>query len=148
MFHEVEISMVDVPPPNVEKHINQFKHYYMDRLDNSGVYKVDCQCDKSYIGVTKRNIKTRIKEHIRDTNKVEGNVSGLSSHLKQEKHQIKSVSYLDSANGIVERNIKEASYIAKHAPELNLDRGNIPQIWWSCLHHYYHKSNCSPGSDI
>ena len=27
------------------------------------VYKIDCDCNKSYIGETKRNVKTRLKEH-------------------------------------------------------------------------------------
>ena len=64
VFQEVDIIMVDTPPFNMEKSLNQFKHYFNDKLDNSGVYQVECQCNKTYVGVTKRNIRTRIKEHI------------------------------------------------------------------------------------
>ena len=36
-------------------------------MKKSGVYKIDCkQCEKVYIGQTKRNLETRTKEHFRN----------------------------------------------------------------------------------
>ncbi|KAJ9581756.1 hypothetical protein L9F63_003825, partial [Diploptera punctata] len=44
----------------------------------SGIYQIKCQdCDKIYIGKTKRNLKTRLKEHLRNVKK--GEVDKCSS---------------------------------------------------------------------
>ena len=37
--------------------------------NKSGVYQTDCKdCDKIYIGQTKKNLKTQIKKHFRNIN--------------------------------------------------------------------------------
>ncbi|CAF4946941.1 unnamed protein product [Pieris macdunnoughi] len=35
-------------------------------LQDAGIYKLDCDCGLSYIGQTKRNMSSRLKEHIAD----------------------------------------------------------------------------------
>ena len=58
---------------------------------NNVVYEIKClgnneqQCEKVYIGTTKRSLETRIKEHETDISK-EKESTGLSQHTKQYGH--------------------------------------------------------------
>ena len=46
-----------------------------------GVYQIDCNdCDKTYIGQTKRNLKTRIKEHFRNIKYKHVEKSAVATH--------------------------------------------------------------------
>lgn len=55
----------------------------------SGVYKLKCgNCEKVYIGQSKRAISERYKEHIRDTNKGETEKSSVAQHMIAENHTI------------------------------------------------------------
>jgi len=61
------------------------------------VYKIDCNdCETSYVGQTKRSLKTRINEHFKDINKT-GALSVISDHRLNNKHEFnwKGVRILD-----------------------------------------------------
>ena len=69
---------------------------------NNVVYEIKClgnneqQCEKVYIGTTKRSLETRIKEHETDISK-EKESTGLSQHTKQYEHtaELHGVKILD-----------------------------------------------------
>lgn len=51
------------------------------------VYKLNCwECDTSYVGQTKRKLKTRIKNHKNDVDKNNGILSVVSEHRLEEEH--------------------------------------------------------------
>ena len=129
--------MTEVPPPNIEKYYTQYKAYFIEPNQGSGVYAITCQCGEEYVGATKRNLHTRIKEHVRDSQKTNiPNISGLSLHMKETKHNIQSHKILERANSYLERNIKEAYHIIKRKPALNLDSGNLPSDWHQCISNF------------
>ncbi|CAG4972619.1 unnamed protein product [Parnassius apollo] len=50
-------------------------------LQDAGVYKLDCEFGLSYIGQTKRSIKTRVKEHIADVkNHAPGSLQSVNTY--------------------------------------------------------------------
>lgn len=52
------------------------------------VYKIDClNCEASYVGQTKRQLKTRIHEHKSDINKKNGSPSVISEHRLVKRHE-------------------------------------------------------------
>ncbi|XP_063538670.1 uncharacterized protein LOC134747923 [Cydia strobilella] len=51
-----------------------------DPLGNPGVYEIPCDCGKSYIGETGRNVSTRLLEHIRSVKKMECSNSAVAEH--------------------------------------------------------------------
>lgn len=58
-----------------------------DKLENSGVYQVNCSnCPSYYIGQTGRSFKTRIKEHFTNWVNDKGELSNVASHLLENKH--------------------------------------------------------------
>lgn len=65
------------PSPKYRSHLDV---YYSKRMDSSGVYEIKCECDQSYIGMTKINLKTKIKEHIKDA-RTANTISDLTKHL-------------------------------------------------------------------
>ena len=137
MFKRENIFLAEVPPPNYERRLCQYKSYYVDPVNKSGVYLLKCECTDEYIGVTKRNLATRIKEHTRDARKNDTNISGISQHLKESGHKIQSYHILANANTQVERNIKEAFYIIGRKPKLNSDPGNLNISWQQCFRRFY-----------
>lgn len=76
--------------------------------------------NKSYIGITKRNLKKRISEHISSSRE-----STTVFHLAIKKYNLKNFNWviLDSTNSIEELKQLEIDYIAKLKPEYNMTSG-------------------------
>jgi len=54
---------------------------------NNIVYKINCRdCKSTYVGQTKRNLKTRVKEHQNNINKKTGNLSVISEYRLEKNH--------------------------------------------------------------
>lgn len=55
----------------------------------SGIYRVSCQsgCDDKYIGMTKRNIGMRLREHLLHFRNLEPLKSAVANHLINEQHR-------------------------------------------------------------
>lgn len=72
-------------PINREKRIIQ---QFINCNSNHVVYHILClECNKGYVGCTTRKLKTRIQEHIRDSNNcIASNASNVSKHFSQH-HQ-------------------------------------------------------------
>lgn len=55
---------------------------------NNVVYEIPCrQCNKGYIGQTKRNTEQRIKEHKTNINRQENEHTALTKHKTQSDHE-------------------------------------------------------------
>ena len=55
--------------------------------NKAGIYQINCKdCKKIYIGKTKRNLETRVKEHFRNINNGEIEKSAIAAHVWKEKH--------------------------------------------------------------
>jgi len=54
---------------------------------NNIIYKINCRgCKSTYVGQTKRNLKTRVKEHQNNINKKTGNLSVISEYRLEKNH--------------------------------------------------------------
>ena len=54
--------------------------------NKSGIYQINCKvCEKIYIGKTKRNLETRVKEHFRNIKKWRNRKIGNSSTCMERK---------------------------------------------------------------
>ena len=51
------LHLTEVPPKNTEKHYTQYKSYYMDSNQGSGIYSVTCQVGRNMYSLC-QNIKT------------------------------------------------------------------------------------------
>lgn len=103
-----------------------------NNLDKTGVvYNVKCECNKNYIGQTKRALKIRLKEHekcIKEMNMF----NGIAKHVWESKgHNMdfKNTKILCKEKNWFRRNFKESALI-KNKGDLNLDTGPFDvKIW-------------------
>jgi hypothetical protein len=103
-------------------------------LEKSGIYKITCtKCEKYYFGQTKRNLKTRFKDHINNIKKSEGEKSAAAHHILTAKYHNKNPEHLQielirPVNKPILLNAYESIEIHKHKHDdklLNRDIGNI-----------------------
>ncbi|CAK1596643.1 unnamed protein product [Parnassius mnemosyne] len=106
-------------------------------LQDAGVYKLDCECGLSYIGQTKRSIKTRVKEHIADVKHQRSGKSAVCDHiLDGPRHYIRfdKPQVLAKEHRFLPRMIREAIEIKKH-PNFNREGGWVlPPAWDPVIH--------------
>lgn len=118
------------PPKKISQFLPPVKCYIP--LQDAGVYKIDCDCGLSYIGQTKRSIKTRIREHIADVKHRRNNKSAVCDHiLDNTRHYIRfdKAQILAKENRFHPRMIREAIEIKKH-PNFNREEGWVlPAAW-------------------
>lgn len=108
-----------------------------DHLNVPGVYKIPCDCGKSYVGETRRNITTRLTEHIRSIKNSDTTRSALAEHAKLSNinHYIRfdKASVLAREKFFIPRKIREAIEINRH-PNFNRDQGwTLPSAWLPVL---------------
>ncbi|XP_024874683.1 uncharacterized protein LOC112456414 [Temnothorax curvispinosus] len=97
-----------------------------DKLHNnflSGVvYKICCQdCDASYVGQTKRQLGTRIKEHRNQLSRNPRDLSVVSQHrLEGHEFDWDNVLIMDRERSYLRRSISEMFYIKRQNNGINL----------------------------
>lgn len=98
------------------------------------VYKINCSnCHVSYVGQTKRKLRTRIAEHRNDIKKNANNLSVISTHRLNFNHDFdwNNVRVLDKERSYCKRLISEMIYIKKQKEGINLqtDTENLDEIY-------------------
>ena len=85
------------------------------------VYKINClDCDSSYVGQTKRKLKTRIKEHKIDIRRSTSEIPVISCHQLNERHELDwdNIKILDTEQSLFKR-ISEMIYIKSQISSIN-----------------------------
>jgi len=116
---------------NLKKFIKTGKDS-LDPMHESGViYKIDCSnCDASYVGQTKRQLRTRIKEHKSDIYKKSGPPSVISLHRLDFQHEFNwdNIKILDREPSFYKRLIAEMIHIKKQSHSTNNRTRNSSRI--------------------
>jgi len=104
-------------------------------MKNSNVvYKISCnECDATYVGQTKRQLQTRIKEHKSDINKPTSSPSVISQHRLTHNHEFdwNNIKILDKEQTYHKRLISEMIHIKKQTSSINKqnDTEQFPDIY-------------------
>ncbi|XP_055714194.1 uncharacterized protein LOC129808444 [Phlebotomus papatasi] len=83
-------------------------------LDKSNmIYKIPCECGRSYIGRTSQKLSTRIKQHKLTTRDITKESSSLVRHMREQdpRFDFDDVSILDEAQYSHHLNVMECYYI-------------------------------------
>jgi len=91
------------------------------------VYKLNCSCDSTYIGQTRRNLKTRLDEH-NPASKL-NHQSDVTKHIYENPtHTIdfNAPEILCSPYNTKELLIKETLLIHQYRPDINVDVSSCP----------------------
>jgi len=89
------------------------------------VYKIHCkECDVSYVGQTKRQIRTRIKEYRHNIKLDETRHSVLTNHIVNHKHTFdwNNVRIMDSESNYNKRLVSEMLHIKEQRKGINLQK--------------------------
>ena len=111
----------------------------LSRDDQCGVvYKIVClNCKSSYVGQTKRKLKTRIKEHKADLRKSPSEFSVVSRHRLNEMHELdwENIKVLDKEQSLIKRRISEMIHIKRQIRGINKqsDTESLPDIYFPFL---------------
>jgi len=109
-----------------------------DQLKNSQVtevvYKLNCNnCDRVYIGQTRRHLGTRVKEHFNNMKSTSGNYSVVSNHrlLFNHNFQWDKPNILHKERNRKKREIAKMFLIKKYDNNINLqkDTENLNPIY-------------------
>jgi len=112
---------------------------HKDTLKKSkcGIYKLTCNdCDTCYIGETRRDFKTRLKEHEADIRHNRILTSAVALHYAEfPDHSInkKESSLIEIESRNFQRKYKESLYIRSMPQKMNLDNGIQIHDNWSSL---------------
>jgi hypothetical protein len=125
-------------PGNLSQKLGTAKEKEKDHLKKSGIYMLKCSdCETKYIGMTKRDIKTRQKEHVADCRKPLNEESAMAFHCIQENHSIDNeVVLLREVNEVYKLSCWESLELFKHQEEdlANIFKlGNSPSVLFSAL---------------
>jgi len=90
--------------------------------NNNVVYEISCSdCNASYVGQTKRQLKTRIKEHCNNYKLLSSNPSVITEHMLNYSHSFdwNNVEILDTKANYYKRLVSEMLHIKKQSNDLN-----------------------------
>jgi len=98
------------------------------------VYKLDCKnCSASYIGQTKRHLRTRVKEHFNNIKVHASNLSVISKHKLEFNHDFdwSILVILHNEKHVRKREIAEMFFIKMFDNTINLqkDTENLNNIY-------------------
>jgi len=124
-------------PKKLDSIIKKGKDKLETKKNTGVIYKLDCvDCEKVYIGQTKRHLETRVKEHRNNIKNASGNYSVVTNHRLSYDHEFEwdNVSILHKENNRRKREIAEMFFIKKYKKEnrtLNLqkDTENLNPIY-------------------
>jgi GIY-YIG catalytic domain len=90
-------------------------------LKKSGIYRLDCEnCEKKYVGQTKRSLEVRVNEHLNEMDLPEEFISSaMALHAKKENHEIGNIHLLKEVNQKYLLDATESFFIKKE------DNGNL-----------------------
>jgi len=111
---------------SINNNLNNFIKVGKDKLDLTAhsevVYLIPCKdCQATYVGQTKRQLHTRIKEHKTDINKNNASPSAITLHRLESSHEIDwdNIKILDEEHIYNKRLISEMIYIKRQKNGLN-----------------------------
>jgi len=86
------------------------------------VYKISCKdCDASYVGQTKRQLKTRIKEHSNNIKLDTSKHSVITEHILKFSHKFDwdNIKILDTESNYFKRSVSKMLYIKEQKNGIN-----------------------------
>jgi len=110
---------------NLGKYIKVHKDINHTLTNNNVVYKIHCNdCNASYVGQTKRQLKTRIKEHYNNIKLPSSKPSVITEHIIKCSHSFDwdNVEILDTESNYFKRSVSEMLHIKEQINGINAQK--------------------------
>ena len=132
ILSDINVQVYMKPFRTLRRILSRPKDRIPDDDKSNVVYKINCRnCDASYVGETKRALKTCVSEHRRAVEKMDFLGSALAQHAWEHDHHIDwtNACILDVESHYRSRLAREAIHIRRQPSSLNRDRGSLPAIY-------------------
>jgi len=109
----------------LDKIVRVQKDYTEHSHKNNVVYKINCKnCDASYVGQTKRQIRTRIKEHYNNIKTDKSKHSVITEHIINFNHNFDwdNIKIMDTESNYNKRLVSEMLHIKEQKNGINLHK--------------------------
>lgn len=131
------IIIVNKSKNKLKEVLNQHKDK-REKEDESGIYKINCNdCDKMYIGQTKRQFSIRYKEHERAYKNKEEFRSAMAKHALEEGHHFNKANFEVVEIVNITKNIDAVESIAIQRIDqgklINLDNGPVSSLLFKLI---------------
>lgn len=136
VFKKFDLNMAPVNRLNVKNFFHGKLKDTKNEEEMAGIYEISCQdCDKVYVGQTRRNIKIRAKEHHRNVRNRDIDKSAVAKHCYEEAHEIKEKpKLLQRVEQSGKLNIVERMFMYKRKEKLmNDDLEGLENPLFRCL---------------
>jgi len=107
---------------NLGKYVRAQKDQNKWLCNNNVVYKINCNdCSASYVGQTKRQLSTRIKEHVNNFKSSSAKPTVLTQHMLDLSHSFdwKNIQILDAESNYYKRSVSEMLHIKEQLNGIN-----------------------------
>lgn len=120
IFKEYNISLSAYNKYSIKNLTNTNHCDKIPKGKKAGIYQINCsKCNETYIGKTKRNIDTRLKEHLRNIKYCQIDKSAVAAHCWNKNHHIlKEANLLKSVNKQKDLEVWEKIYMKKYEDKL------------------------------
>jgi len=124
---------------SLQKYIKTGKDKLNPELCCGIVYKINCHdCEASYVGQTKRSLKTRVKKHVSDIKKSSGTLSVISEHRLAFNHEFdwSDTQIVDRVSSWYMRSVSEMIHIKRqhHGINKQSDTELLPEMYLPLIH--------------
>jgi len=105
-------------------------------MSNTNIYKIHCKdCDIFYVGQTKRQIKTRIKEHRNNIRMDKTRHSIITDHILNHQHTFdwNNIKIMDLESHYNKRLISEMTHIKEQKNSINSKKYRIDESYFCLL---------------
>jgi len=110
---------------NLGKHIKAHKDTNELLTNSNVVYKICCNdCNASYVGQTKRQVKTRIKEHKNNSKLISSKPSVITEHIREHSHSFDwdNIKIMDTEPNYYKRTVSEMLHIKEQLNGINAQK--------------------------
>jgi len=107
------------------KHIKAHKDTNELLANSNVVYKISCNdCNASYVGQTKRQVKTRIKEHKNNSKHLSSKPTVITEHSREYSHSFDwdNIKILDTESNYYKRAVSEMLHIKEQVNGINAQK--------------------------
>jgi len=115
----------------IRQHLIKTKPHNDEQASKNSVYSIPCECDKEYIGETKRPLQVRIKEHKYNVNKGNTANSKLAKHAWDNSHRFKfeETKIIHREPHYLKRKFIEATLIELNKDSISQSSVELRPLW-------------------
>jgi len=110
---------------NLRRFIRAHKDTHDYFNDNNVVYKICCNdCSASYVGQTKRQLKTRTREHVNNSKSMSTKPSVITVHIMKFSHSFdwNNIRILDTETNYFKKSVSEMLHIREQRNGINAQK--------------------------